>query len=125
MIGRSVRRTEDPRFITGRGRYAGDLRIDGLASMVVVRSPLASARIIGIDLTAARNAPGVVAVWSAADLDGWNAEFPVFQLRPHPGLDRAVNHCALAQAKVRYVGEPLAVVIAESAPLALDAAHLV
>jgi carbon-monoxide dehydrogenase large subunit len=70
LIGRSLRRQEDPRLLRGKGRYVADVVRPGLLHLVVVRSPHAHARIAGIDVGAARRAPGVVAVLTAADLEG-------------------------------------------------------
>ena len=110
LIGRRMRRLEDARLVTGRGRYAGDLRLPGLAHLAVLRSPLPHARIRSLDLDAARSLPGVLAAWSAADLPELAAAMPdqVPGIEPRP---RAV----LAAGEVRYVGEPIAVVVAETA----------
>ena len=107
--------------MTGRGSYAADLRPDRVLQMCVVRSPYAHADIVGIDTASGESSPGVVAVFTAADLEDANDEFPILQLRPHPGIGAPVNHCALATQRTRYVGEPVAVVLAETAAIATDA----
>ena len=122
-IGARVRRKEDPRFLTGRGLYTDDVRLMGTVHAAFVRSPHAHARIRGIDVSAARATPGVVAVYTGKDLvDGGVNGIPVGWLLP--GL-KPSNHHAIAVEEVRYVGEAVAVVIAESAYTARDAAELV
>ena len=127
-IGQSVSRFEDPRLLRGEGRYVNDLNLPGQAHLVYLRSPHAHARIVSIDAAAARAAPGVVGVFTVEDLerDGVGTTAPSIQRkRPDgsPAFWRA--HPGLARGKVRYVGDPVAVVIAESHALAKDAAELV
>jgi carbon-monoxide dehydrogenase large subunit len=119
-IGRSVRRLEDPHLITGRGRFAGDVRPAGSLHLLVVRSSLGHARIGAVDVEAARRLPGVVAIWTADDV-GRGAVVDDFISPKVPGNSRPV----LAWEVARYAGEPLAAVIAESAAAAADAAALV
>ena len=122
-FGARVRRKEDPRFLTGRGLYTDDVRLMGTVHAAFVRSPHAHARIRGIDLSAARATPGVVAVYTGKDLaDGGVNGIPVGWLLP--GL-KPSNHHAIAVDKVHYVGEAVAVVVAESPYAARDAAELV
>ena len=92
--------------MTGRGSYAADLRLDAVLQMWVVRSPYAHADIVGIDTTSGESSPGVVGVFTAAELHDANGEFPILQLRNPPGVDAPVNHGALARQRTRYVGEP-------------------
>ena len=122
-IGARVRRKEDPRFLTGRGLYTDDVKLAGTVHAVFVRSPHAHARIHGIDLDAARGYPGVVAVYTGKDLaeNGVNG-IPVGWLLP--GL-KPSNHQAIAVDRVRYVGEAVAVIVADSPYSARDAAELV
>jgi carbon-monoxide dehydrogenase large subunit len=109
-MGASTRRVEDAHLITGRGRYAGDISPAGVAHMSICRSPMAHARVRGVDLEAVRRAPGVVAAWTLADLpelapgmaDRGAFGFPV---RPRQ---------ILAGDVVRFQGEAIAVVVAES-----------
>ena len=123
--GRAIPRFEDHRFITGAGQYVDDLPLDGACEMAVVRSPFAHANVDGIDLEEARAVPGVVEILTAGDLGEANAEFPVFQLRSHPGITNAVNHGCLAGEAVRFVGEAVAAVFAETRVGAREAARLV
>jgi carbon-monoxide dehydrogenase large subunit len=123
IFGRSIKRREDPRLITGRGRFTDDIRLPGTLHAVFVRSPHAHARIRGIDVSAARAHPGVVAVYTGRDLaDGGVNPIPTGWLLEglKPGERRA-----LAVDRVRYVGEAVAVVIADSPYTARDAAELV
>ncbi len=114
-----MRRTEDLRFVTGRGCYVADFTRPGLAHAVLVRSDVARAAIVRIDATRARALPGVLAVLTAADLRAKTA-IPL-RLAPLPGFDRHLQP-PLAATDVRYVGEPVAVVIAEDRYVAEDAA---
>ncbi|HEX5320679.1 MAG TPA: xanthine dehydrogenase family protein molybdopterin-binding subunit, partial [Stellaceae bacterium] len=128
VIGDAPKRREDRRFITGAGRYLDDLRFDRLAHAVVLRSPHARARIGGIDAAAARALPGVLAVLTAAEAaaDGLGPLMPAvaantqtgepFDFTPQP---------LLADGEVRYVGEPVALIVAETRAQALDAAEAV
>lgn len=119
-IGRSIPRLEDPHLLTGRGRYAGDVWPAGSLHMAVVRSPLGHGRVNSVDVDAARALPGVVAVWTAADLE-YAVIVDEFVSPKLPANARPV----LAWATARYAGEPLAAVFAESPPAAADAAALV
>lgn len=121
-IGRSVTRLEDPPLLRGQGRFAADIRFPGELHMRVVRSPIAHGRIEQIDTADALDCPGVVAVWTGADV----AEIPPIDFRQMriPGLGD-YRQPILAQGMVRYVGEPVALVIAETPYQAEDAAELV
>jgi len=122
LFGARVRRKEDPRFLTGRGQYTDDVRVTGTLHAAFVRSPHPHARIRNIDLTAAGAHPGVVAVYVGKDLaDAGVNGIPVGWLLP--GL-KPSNHHAIAVDEVRYVGEAVAVIIADSAYAARDAAEL-
>ncbi|NND74557.1 MAG: xanthine dehydrogenase family protein molybdopterin-binding subunit [Ilumatobacter sp.] len=122
LVGQSVRRVEDDRLLTGAGVFVADRNPDGVLHAVFVRSPLAHARITSIDVAAARRAPGVVAVITGAEMAEMTHPFPPFLMLP--GLYTPLFH-ALSADKVRLVGDPVAVVIAESRYLAEDAADLV
>jgi aerobic carbon-monoxide dehydrogenase large subunit len=122
IIGASVKRKEDPRLLTGRGCYVGDIALPGMVHAVVVRSPHAHAEIRRIDASRARAVPGVTLVATAADL-GAVPPIPV-RLGPRPGQAPFLQH-PLARHRVRYVGEPLALVIATDRYLAEEAADLV
>ncbi len=126
-IGQSARRLEDPRLLQGFGRYSDDVALPRTAHGVVVRSPHAHARLRSLDAAAARDAPGVLAVLTGADLaaDGVG-DLPTDAGRkradgtPAPGTPRP----ALARERVRHVGDPVAFVVAETATQAADAAAL-
>ena len=125
-IGQSVTRTEDPVLLRGEGRYSDDLKLDGQLYAVVVRSSYPHALLRSVDSSEARVMPGVEAVVTAADLSGYH------DLPGNTGLknrDGSTNHCpshpALAAGRVRYVGEPIAVVVAQTLKQAQGAAELV
>lgn len=122
MIGVPLKRKEDRRLLTGRGKYAGDVRLPGLLHAAVLRSPHPHACLVAIRSERARALPGVVAVITAADL-GDVGKIPV-RLGPRPSIVACLQR-PLATDKVRYVGEPVAVVIAASRYLAEDALDLV
>ena len=114
----AVRRREDPRLITGRGRYVDDIVVAGTLHAAFARSPLAHARIAGVDCAAAAALPGVVAVYTAADLG----------LRPRQAfavLAEELGRPPLAASVVRFVGDAVAVVVAASREAAADGALLV
>ena len=120
-IGRAVRRVEDERLITGRGRYAGDIKLDGTVHLAVSRSPLPHARIRAIDTAAAKAMPGVVAVWTASDLPEIAPGLSDFG--PTGIIQR--GRPILNNEEVNYVGEAYAVVVAETAYQAHDAAEAI
>ena len=122
FVGRSVPRLEDPPLVTGRGLFAADVSFSHQLHMRVVRSAHAHGRIVSIDTNTAKAAPGVVAVWTAADV----ANVPPigFRLTRIEGLD-PYRQPILAKHHVRYVGEPVAAVFATDPYLAEDAADLV
>ncbi len=135
-IGHSVRRHEDARLLTGRGRFGDDLNLAGQAVAFVLRSPHAHAEIAAIDTTAAVAVPGVIAVLSAADYlaDGQRPmpHAPAAQSPPDITLvntDGSTPHVPeqmpLADGRVRFVGEPVALLVAETLAAAKDAAELV
>ena len=131
-IGASVRREEDPRFLTGAGCFSDDLTLPGQAHAVVVRSPHPHARIRGIDTAAARAMPGVLAVLTGADLAGHVQPLPSYTrtepfrvLNTDGSLMPEATQPVLALDKVRYAGEAVAFVVAETRALALDAAQAV
>ena len=121
-IGQSVTRLEDPPLVRGHGRYAGDISFPHQLHMRVVRANHAHGRIVSIDTAAARALPGVVAVWTAADI----ADVPPIDFREGsiPAFD-PYRQPVLATDKVRYVGEPVAAVFASDPYVAEDAADLV
>src|SRR5207245_456648 len=121
-FGERVQRVEDDRLLRGNGRFTDDIDQGGLES-VLVRSPFAHARIKSVDVSAARALPGVVAVYVAADLPFGQTDLPI--LIPHPNLTHGRTQRCLASQVVRYVGEAVAFVVAESRYVAEDAADLV
>ena len=126
-IGDAPKRREDRRFLTGQGRYLDDLVFERLAHAVVLRSPHAHARIAGIDVAAARQAPGVLAVLTAADIevDGLLPLQPAAAANTQTGEPFAFEPQPLLAAKVRHVGEAVALIVAETREQAQDAADLV
>jgi 2-furoyl-CoA dehydrogenase large subunit len=118
-VGQSYARFEDPAILTGRGRYGDDLGVKpGTLHAAVLRSPHAHAELVAIDTAAALKSEGVRAVLTRDDLAGWSRPFVV-------GVKSKMEQWALATERVRYVGEPVAVVMAESRALAEDALDLV
>jgi carbon-monoxide dehydrogenase large subunit len=127
-VGQALVRREDPALLTGRGQYVDDVPVPPEAGAVlhafVVRSPVAHARITSVDVAAARQAEGVVAIFTAADL----AAAGVGPLPAGEGLPPGAGnppHPVLASGKVLWAGQPVALVVAESPALAADAAELV
>jgi aerobic carbon-monoxide dehydrogenase large subunit len=123
--GASVKRSEDPRILAGRGRYVDDIKLPGMLHAAFVRSPLAHARVLAVDASAARALPGVVAVLTGADLDAVTipGQDPLFAMMAGPGPKP--EYTLLATDKVRFAGDPVAVVVAESRYLAEDGCELV
>jgi carbon-monoxide dehydrogenase large subunit len=123
LFGASVKRVEDPRFITGRGLYTDDVRIPGTTHAAFVRSPYAHARVRGVDSSAARSHPGVRAVFTGRDLlDAGVNSLPVGWLLPDLKIGQ---RRPMAADVVRHVGEAVAVVIADTPFAAKDAVELV
>ncbi len=123
-----MRRFEDPRLLRGEGRFVNDVNLPGQAYAVVLRSPHAHARIRSIDTAAATRAPGVLAIYTGADVarDGLGTtRMTLRRMRPDGSPMFAPPHPALAQERVRYVGDPVALVVAETLAQAEDAAELV
>ena len=122
VLGKRVTRLEDLPLVKGQGRYVADLSFPHQLHMRVVRSELAHGRIARIETDEAQKAPGVVAVWTHADI----ASYPPIDFRdPAAEALRPYRQPILAKDRVRYVGEPIAVVFARSAYEAEDAAELV
>src|SRR5271155_3565432 len=125
-VGQSVPRKEDPMLLRGQGRYTDDVSLPGQAYMVMVRSQVAHGVIRGIDADAARKMPGVLGVYTATDLQGYG---PLKCMVPFNNRDgspmRKPRREALAIGKVRYVGDPVGFVVAETVLAAKDAAEAV
>jgi carbon-monoxide dehydrogenase large subunit len=122
-VGRRVTRNEDARLLTGRALFVDDVQLPGTLHVVFVRSMVAHGRVKHVDVSAARARPGVVAIFTAADLGDYNTPGPVL-VPPPPVPNHVFNACTervLATDKVRYVGEPLAMIVALSRYLGEDA----
>ncbi|GHB83768.1 xanthine dehydrogenase family protein molybdopterin-binding subunit [Persicitalea jodogahamensis] len=129
-IGQSVKRVEDKRFITGKGRYTDDIKLLGMTHASFVRSPYAHARVTSIDISAAESMPGVVAIFTGDDIKetgivgvptGWQVNFKngdTMKEPPHPLL-------IATGSTAKHIGDPVAVVIAETYAQAVDAAEAV
>jgi len=127
-IGQSVARREDPSFLVGKGIYTDDFDLPGQAYAWLVRSPFAHGRIAALDVAEARAMPGVLGVWTGADLAaaGYRPLPCNLPLKNRDGSPlRVPPHPALSVGRVRHVGDPVAVVVAESAAEARDAAEAV
>ena len=131
FFGAAVKRREDPRFLRGEGRFIDDVTLPGLLHAAFLRSPHAHARIARVDTTAAAAAPGVVRVLTFADLERWMKPLPLFGAVP-PGLAAVVTfdmrqtpQWALCRDRARYVGEIVAMVVADCPERAEDAVDLI
>src|SRR6187399_2525704 len=127
-IGQPVLRFEDPRLLRGQGRYINDVNLAGQVYAVFVRSPHAHATIRSIDTEAAKAAPGVVAVYTGHDVKADGLGMPKANMprkRPDGKPMYAPQRPPLVTDRVRYVGDPVAMVIAETLALAKDASELV
>src|SRR5439155_6678648 len=123
-VGEAVLRKEDAKLLTGQGRYVDNLTAPGMVWAYLVRSPYAHAKIVSVDVTAAREVEGVVAALSGADLaSDWQGSLP--SAWPVTEDMKSPNHWPIAQDKARFAGDPVAVVVAKSRALAKDAAELV
>ena len=125
-IGSSIRRHEDPPLLAGRARYVADVRLPGMLTMAVVRAPIAHGTVRGIDCSEARRLPGVEAVFTAEELSESLGGVP--RIPPRVSFDGTVVpylQPVIAHDRVRYIGEPMAVVVAQDRYVAEDAAELV
>src|SRR4030081_1401318 len=113
MIGARIHRREDPRLITGHGRYVDDLTRPGMAHMTVVRSPYAHAKILSIDPSAAKKAPGVLAVFTYAHFKAHSSGGLPVTASFVAEKKQVPNQFPIAHDEVVYRGEPVAVVLAE------------
>src|SRR2546426_6474337 len=125
-IGEPVRRTEDPTLLRGEGRYTDDLNEPGQAYAHIVRSPHAHGVLRGVDAEAARKMPGVIAIYTGADLAAYGPHKCMLDFKQRDGspMKRPIRR-SLASGKVRFVGDPVACVVARSAVQAKDAAEAV
>src|SRR6266849_6246383 len=123
MLGTPIKRREDPRLITGQATYVDDIKLNGMVHMAVLRSPYGHARINSIKTEAAKKHPGVQAVYTAADMSAVGnvaIAVPLGEIANGMG-----QHGPLAHGKVRFFGDPVAVVIAEDRYIARDARDLI
>src|SRR5262245_42604235 len=124
LFGSGIKRREDPRLLTGKGTFTDDVKLPGLTYAAILRSPYAHATITRIDVKNAAAQPGVIAVLTGADIKdrvtpvpcAWNVPGADLKIPPHP---------LLAYERVRYVGDGVAMVIAESRAAARDALDLI
>src|SRR5918994_5427685 len=120
-VGSPVKRVEDPRFITGRARYLDDIKLTGMTHMAILRSPYAHANIRSVDIAAAQAMPGVLAVFTGADIP-YNPLPMAWPAGGSAGIQNNVNtpRC-LATDSVKWTGEGVAAVVAETVAQAMDA----
>ena len=123
-IGRSLKRFEDVRFTTGTARYVDDLVLPGMLYAAFARSLYAHARVLAVHAEAAAGAPGVHLVLTGADVADRVGEFPITRAGDDVEIVE-ITHPILALDRVRYVGQPVAVVVADTREAAADAAELV
>ncbi len=120
-VGKTVHRKEDDRLVRGKGLFVDDYKMGGMLHMKLVTSPYAHAKIGSIDVSAAGAMPGVVCTLTGAEVAEQTQ--PFMELAPDPGA-KIQDYC-MAVGKVRFQGEPVAAVVAETAALAADAATLI
>ena len=128
ISGRPAGRLEDQRLTTGKGAYVTDHRRPGLAHACFARSMVACGRILALDVARAQSLPGVIGVFTAADLDADGIPDLLTEIDPprdDGGSSIKTPKPFLARGMVRYLGEPVAIVVAETAALAADAAEMV
>src|SRR5882672_12293508 len=127
-IGQPVPRQEDPTLLKGQGRYSDDVQLPNTVHAVMVRSQIAHGTIKGIDIAEAKKMPGVLGVWTGSDLNAAGYG-PLKTLIPVPNRDgspmKTPTRHSLATDKVRFVGDPVAFVVAETVAQAKDAAEAV
>ncbi|MBA3259800.1 MAG: molybdopterin-dependent oxidoreductase [Gemmatimonadales bacterium] len=124
IFGSAIKRREDPRLITGTATYTDDVKLPGLTYAAILRSPYAHARITAVDVSAARGAPGVLAIYTGRDIQAKTVPVPCAWNVPNCDL-KVPPHPLLAVDKVRYVGDGVAMVVAESRETARDAIDLI
>ena len=128
FIGQSIKRTEDRRFMTGKGKYTDDIKLVGMTYAHILRSPYAHARVVSIDTAAALALEGVVAVFTGADVahirgvpTGWQVNFKSGETMKEPAHPLL---CPVGST-VKHVGDGVVIIIAESRAIARDAADLI
>lgn len=122
LIGQRIKRSEDPRLLTGHGKYVDDIQVDNMLHLDILRSPYAHAAITAVDVSAALALPGVEAVYSGKDLSSFLS--PVSSAGGLKGFNTPEHHC-LAIDRVRFVGEGVAAVLARDRYIARDARELI
>jgi len=123
--GTSIKRSEDPRILTGAGRYVDDIKLPAMVHAAFVRSPMAHARVLSVDVSEARALPGVVAVLTGAEMEAMTVPGPDALMALVGWAGPTPQFSLLATDKVRFVGDPVAIVVAESRYLAEDGCDLV
>jgi carbon-monoxide dehydrogenase large subunit len=121
-VGQALRRKEDPRLITGRGRYIDDISLPGTMWMALVRSPEAHARIVSIDTSAARERDGVRAVFTGEDMGDLGGPLPMAWVPPGVEVNNP-EHWPLARGEVKHVGDPVAAILGDDRYAVVDAAE--
>ena len=121
LVGTSMARVEDQRFLTGRGKYIADLSLPNMLHVAVLHSPYGHARIISVDTSAIEEMPGVVGILTGEEVKSMTLPFSNLL---EPPYDKLEDYC-LAVGKVRYVGEPVVAVAAEDKYVARDALELI
>ena len=126
-VGQSMKRFEDPRLVTGKGTFVGDLTLPDMLHAAVLRSQHAHARLRRVDVAAARAVPGVIAVLTGADIAGVLPGIPTRAMTGERAVDalQAPAYPLLPHEKVCYVGQPIAVVVAHDPYVARDAIELI
>ncbi|MGH7497469.1 MAG: xanthine dehydrogenase family protein molybdopterin-binding subunit, partial [Gemmatimonadales bacterium] len=124
LFGSSIKRREDPRLITGTATYTDDVKLPGLTYAAILRSPYAHARVTRVDVSEAKKAPGVIAVYTGADIKDRVTPVPCAWNVPNCDL-KVPAHPLLAYDKVRYAGDGVAIVVADSRSAARDAIDLI
>ena len=124
-FGAEVRRVEDPRLLTGNGRYIDDIELPRMLEAVILRSTQAHARIRAIDVSKAAALPGVHAVLTMDDLGADYSHKRMVQPYPAPILKQSITQYPLARDEVCYVGDGIAVIVAETRHIAEDAAGMI
>lgn len=125
VVGQSIARLEDPPLLRGKGRFVDDIALPGMVHVAFIRSSFAHAKIVSIDCDAARATPGVLAVWTAADILSDVTENKLRVALPSPAFRQELDRPILAEDEVVYVGEAVAMVVASDRYVAEDAASMV
>lgn len=123
VFGKPIRRNEDARLLTGMASFVDDISAPNALHVAFLRSPEAHARLLSVDVERAREHPGVVAVYTHADLGEHDIEMPL--MIPHPSMPYPKTQCLLAHDEVHYAGQTIAMVVAESRYVAEDALELI